>query len=62
MHLWTVVRVLQHTCPAKKKNEASDKLNLSSEDSFSVGSLESDDLMDGLTDETRSTLEMGEFK
>ena len=63
MHLWTVVRVLQHTTPAQKcqQKQSNDQLNLSSEDSLSAASLPDDDggnSMGDLEQDEHPTLEM----
>ena len=66
MHLWTVVRVLQHTTPAqssKDKEADADQLNLSSDNSLSAASAEDEDVEGGSEyDDDRSTLEMSDFK
>ena len=61
MHLWTVVRVLQHTAPVQKSQQNNDQLNLSSEDSLSAASLPDDEGEDGMGDldqDEHPTLEM----
>ena len=63
MHLWTVVRVLQHTTPATAASKNHD-LNLSSDDSLSAGSLEDDVSNDSIDqNETRASasLELNNF-
>ena len=60
MHIWTVVRVLQHTTPDMGKEKEEGQLNLSSDDSLSAASLSEDDLSNH--DDTRATLEMPEIK
>ena len=50
MHLWTVVRVLQHTAPAQKLQQNNDQLNLSSDDSLSAASLPDDEGENGMGD------------
>ena len=74
MHLWTVVRVLQHMTEDSSKNKkqadarSEKELNLSSEDSLSAASLDDQDAAaygdedDEADMATRTTMEMPYFK
>ena len=64
LHLWTVVRVLQHTSPHRgpaRKEEPEERLNLSSDDTLSDNSFDDEEGGFG-GDSTQSTLEMTDFK
>ena len=53
IHLWTVVRVLQHTTPmTETPKKSQNQLNLSSDDSLSACSFEEEGLGDKDTDAT----------